>query len=115
MGKINQNVYGINPTKVNKDEMKSNIKISEKIFRRDIVFLTLDNSDASASLAQHAFRPRIDGEIGRYGQMYGNISLCNRFTAQNQDGHLDLELHDHEKQSTSVCKTCLRVYDNLKP
>ena len=93
--------------------MKNKPEILSKVTKKDVVFLTLDNINDTASLSQHIFRNRLDGEMGFYGQMYGNITLCNRFRAYNQDEKMDLDLFDHEKQAKSVCKTCLKIYDKL--
>ena len=98
--------------------MKSSIKVKNHIKQSDIVFLTLVNETDTAVLSQHAMRMRVDGEMGAYGQMYGNTSLCNKVMASNGMGDAEdgvLDLLDHEKQSPHLCKTCLKVYNTLKP
>ena len=97
--------------------MKSSIKVKDHIKQSDIVFLTLVNETDTGVLSQHAMRMRVDGEIGYYGQLYGNTSLCNKVMASmgTGKGEGDLEHFDHEKQSPHLCKNCLKVYNTLKP
>ena len=88
-------------------------ELRQVMSKKDVAWLTLTNYSDTGTLKQHAFRNRIEGELGRFGQLDGNISLCNRFHASTHGSADSIEKFDHEILTESACKTCVRIFDKL--
>lgn len=77
-----------------------------------IVYLTLDNYDATATLKQHIFKSRIQETPYTYEKYNGNISLCGKITAV-EDTELSSNIDDlnDETISNNLCKICKNILD----
>lgn len=90
---------------------KKELKVT--ITRKDVSWLTLTNYSDTGTLKQHGFRNRFEGEMGRFGQLDGNISLCNRFHASAHGSADSIDKFDNELLTDSACKTCINVFNSL--
>lgn len=90
-----------------KKELKKLIK------KEDVAWLTLTNYSDTGTLKQHGFRNRINGELGRFGQLHGNISLCNRFHASTHGSTDSIDKFDNEILTDSACRVCVNVFNSL--
>jgi len=83
------------------------------VSRSAVVWATLDNVDASATLAQHAY---VEAELPvRYigGTYVGNKSLCGRFSVGEEEGvavHIS-KIEGEKLNEAACCKVCRRIYE----
>lgn len=75
-----------------------------------IVYATLDNYDATASLKQHIFKERVQEKPYTYEKYNGNISLCGKITVV-EDTELSACIDDinDENPSNNLCKLCENI------
>lgn len=74
----------------------------------EVRWCSLENWDASASLKQHAFKAKLNGN---------NISLCGKII-HSDCNEIDERLFIHingEKMNEHCCKNCKKVYQSLNP
>lgn len=79
-------------------------------------WVSLENSDATATLRQHGYIPDV-ARVPYIGELYiGNISLCHSSRQGNEDAQIDLyenvigEIFDEQK----ACKRCVGIFNKLE-
>tara|TARA_A100000172_G_C3044260_1_gene111851 strand:+ start:25892 stop:26197 length:306 start_codon:yes stop_codon:yes gene_type:complete len=90
-------------------------KINDKctihsVLNSAVVWDTLENFDASTTLAQHAF---VSVQRGKYyeDKYDGNKSLCGKIGAHDGDKFIALKDFNPEVlNEEKACKTCLKIY-----
>jgi hypothetical protein len=81
-----------------------------------IKWLSLENSDASRSLKQHAFKPYVAKEQFTGDPYNGNKSLCSKFWASEDGEHSDdwETLESEPLNQDKACKICVSVASKTK-